>query len=471
MTFGTCRWLSCSRGIWESLTVGAERDLALIMLQAPPVGGDVLAYLFSLLPEHAIGSASRHALIEIDDARDVHLSEKVMAGAALLTRLRSTLDRARELGHHIEGLSCYSSSPRMAELAGRLGVNLIDAEPALLTWGTKAGSRQIFRQAGVRHPPGSYRAQKTIPELVGALNELTVRFGHGRWMVKADRGFGSGHGNAILDTANLPFPLTVTAFIQALRPCTAGVPAASQVERILSAGAIVEQVVTAGRSTALRYPSVLGYLYRDQDGQVQSTLLGVHDQLLGPAGDYIGCRFPANRAYRAVAAEAGRAVLAHLAGLGVTGHAGIDFVAAVSAASISSSEIYATEINLRQTGTTHPHRMVRAVLPGQWNPSGTLTDQSGREVCYKGTDGIISPRYAGISSTALIDRLRRSRQVAFDPLTGRGAIPHLWPSLERCGKIGATFIADSADGCDALERDFVAILEDLASQRRHGGHP
>lgn len=42
MAFGVCRWLSCSRGIWESLAVGGDRKLAVVMLQAPRVGKGVL---------------------------------------------------------------------------------------------------------------------------------------------------------------------------------------------------------------------------------------------------------------------------------------------------------------------------------------------------------------------------------------------------------------------------------------------
>jgi hypothetical protein len=162
-------------------------------------------------------------------------------------------------------------------------------------------------------------------------------------------------------------------------------------------------------------------------------------------------------------------VLARLAALGVTGHVGVDFIAAVPTGSSGTTRICATEINLRQTGTTHPHRMARALVSGDWSASGTLTDRFGREVCYTGTDGIISPRYIGISSARLIERLRLSRQVAFDPQTGHGAIPHLWPALERCGKIGATFISASPAGCDAIERDFIVLLEDLAHEQQRAG--
>jgi hypothetical protein len=470
MAFGVGRWLSCSRGIWESLTVGADRDLALIMLQAPRIGSGVLDYLFTLLPAHARDSQSRHALVEIDDERDMHLSEKILIRTSVLARLRSTLELAREHGHHVEGLSCYASSPRMATLADQLGADLIDAEPTLLAWGTKSGSRQIFHQTGVRHPLGSYQPDKTIAGLATTLKDLTRRFGHGRWMVKADYGFGSGHGNAIIDTTELPSPLTASTLVKALRPCAGQVSAIDYAERITPVGAITEQVIAGGRNDTLHYPSALGYLRRGQDGRVDVTFLVVHDQALGSSGDFIGCRFPASPAYRTVVAEAARKVLTQLAALGVTGHVGVDFIAMVPAVSTAPDGIYATEINLRQTGTTHPHRIVRATVPGEWNSSGSLTGRSGREVCYKGTDGIISPRYIGVSSATLIERLQLSPHIAFNPQTGHGVIPHLWPSLERYGKIGATFIADSAAECDALESDFIALLEDLVVREHHRGH-
>src|SRR5260370_39116011 len=133
----------------------------------------------------------------------------------------------------------------MAKLADEVGVDLIDAEPTLLNWGTKSGSRQVFHQTGVRHPLGSYQPDKAIASLAATLNDLTRRFGHGRWMVKADYGFGSGHGNVIIDTTDLPSPLTASTLAKALRPCAGQVSAADSAERITSVGAIVEQGIAS----------------------------------------------------------------------------------------------------------------------------------------------------------------------------------------------------------------------------------
>jgi hypothetical protein len=462
MASGVGRWFSCSRGVWESLTLGAERDRAVVMLQAPSLGAGVLEYLFGLLSERAEDGPRRHAMVEVHDERDVHLSEKILGRASLLARLRSTVEAARAHGHVVEGLSCYASSPRMATLASQLGTELIDADPALLTWGTKAGSRQVFRATGIPHPVGSYHPDATATALAQTLEELASRFGRGLWMIKADHGFGSGHGNAVIDTSSSPAPIAADALVRGLRPCADQVSAEDYLKRTTITGAVIERVITGEPDSILSYPSALAYLRRASDGRVNVDFLGVHDQAIGHSGDFVGCRFPADPSYRAAVTLVARKVLAYLAGLGVTGHAGVDFIAIVPAIGRGPARIYATEINLRQTGSTHPHRTVRAVLQGTWETDGSLVDLGGREIFYKGTDGIISARYAGVSSAVLLDRLRKSPRLTFDSGTRRGAIPHLWPSLERYGKIGATFIGSSIAECDMLEAEFIALLDDIA---------
>jgi pheganomycin biosynthesis PGM1-like protein len=458
MAFGVCRWLSGARGIWESLDVGGDGELAIVMLQAPRIGDGVLDYLFRLLPPNAQASTQRHALVELDDASDSHLSEKVLGHEPLLARLRQTIGLARERGHQVEGLSCYASSQRMALLADVLGLDLIDADPTLLRWGTKSGSRQLFRRAGVPHPPGTYQPDTSIAGLASTLNALTEHGHRSRWILKADAGFGSGHGNAVVDVTS---PLTPASLARAIRPCSGQVSTDSFVDRVIPDGVIIEQLISPEPLGRMKYPSALGYLRRTQDGCVSTELLAVHEQILGAASDFDGCRFPADSRYRTLVADMASKVLRQLAALGVTGHAGIDFIVCLPART-GPIRIHATEINLRQTGTTHPHQTVRAVVPGDWDQGETLTDRNGGQVCYTGTDGIISPRYAGISSTQLIRALHRIPGLTFNPSKGTGLVPHLWPSLERCGKVGATCVARSADECDQLKDRFVALLEQLA---------
>ncbi|MBE1493577.1 hypothetical protein H4696_000677 [Amycolatopsis lexingtonensis] len=460
MAFGRGRWLSGSRGLWECLTVGAEDDLAIIMLQAPPIGQDVVTHLFSLLPEQH-QRPDRQALVELEDGSESHLSTKVLGQPAVIDRLRATLDSARRQGHRVEGLSCYASSRQMAKLAERLGVDLVDTDPHLLKWGTKSGSRQVFRAAGVPHPAGSYHLDRTVQDLASTLDDLGVRFGRGRWMVKLDAGFGSGHGNAVVDTSLLPSPASAACIANALRPCSPLMATDDFLRHVVTTGAVAEQVIPGDSTGRSRSPSALGYLHRG--GGALVDFLATHDQITGAAGDFMGCRFPADAAYRVRVGKHARAVFDHLAGLGVTGHVGVDFVAYPGK---RTPRVDAVEINLRQTGSTHPRRMVSAVRRGSWTAEGTFVDPLGQQVFYKGTDSLHSSRWAGVSSTALLGALRSAPKVGFQQRTGRGTIPHLWSSLEPYGKIGGTFIGTSAADCDSIESDFVTLLDHLADTVR-----
>lgn len=125
----------------------------------------------------------------------------------------------------------------------------------------------------------------------------------------------------------------------------------------------------------------------------------------------------------------------------------------------------ALEINLRQTGTTHPNETVRALVAGEWHADGTLTHR-GSPVRYESTDGLIDPAYRIVTPDALIAALTASPDLRFDPDRARGVVPHLWTALRPFGKIGATFIGGSEQDCEALRARFVDLLTELAESCR-----
>ncbi|WP_416972651.1 ATP-grasp domain-containing protein [Streptomyces sp. 4F14] len=456
MSFGVGRWLSSSRGLWESLRVACEADLAVVMLQAPAVGPAVEGYLLDLVPSDPATAAdrrARHALVEIDDDGERHLSEKVLDDPRLLRRLARTVALARRAGHAVEGLAGFASSPRMASLAHALDVELLEADTRLLGWGGKSGSRQLFRAAHVPHLPGSYLPDHDVAALAARLAGLVRAHGPGRWFVKLDHGFGSGHGNAVV-TVDDDSPYAVERALRtSLRPLGAGVRRTEFLGRLGSVGAVVER--HAGALCA--HPSALAHLGRD----ARVELLGVHDQLVGAAGDFLGCRYPARARYRDAVERESLKVFTALAVAGVSGHAGVDFLA-------SGTALYATEVNLRQTGSTHPHRTVRAVLPLDLRTPGLLVSRDGRPVCFRATDSVLSPSCRGLSTASLIAALRTSPRLRLDREAGRGVVPHLWPALGRFGKMGVTAVGRSARECEELVRDFGELLDSLGESGRVG---
>jgi len=468
MSYGVGRWHSCVRGLWESLALASEPDLVVVMIQAPPVDDVVVRYLLDVAGRArgaAAGWQSRHALLNLADDRDVHLSEKLLDARDVVAHLRVVLAGARGRGHLVEGLSGYASSTRMARLAEALGLELMEAAPQTLVWGTKAGSRQIFRSAAVPHPPGSYEADHRLASLARGVAELARTWRADRWMIKVNDGFGSGHGNAVLDVGDLDDACSPESFVRGLRPACAATTATEFASRIAAFGAVIERLITATPGGGLRFPSAIGRLRRTPAGLIGWEILGTHEQVIGPQSDFAGCSFPALADYRGDLIRMTGQVLGALARLGVTGHAGIDFIARPEPPQSGAWHLDATEINLRQTGSTHPNGTVRAVVNGRWLSDGSLRDHAEREVHYTGTDSLISESYRGISARRLVAALLDAGSLSYDPAGTRGVVPHLWTTLEPFGKIGVTAIGRSLADCERQERRFTALLDRLANRQ------
>ncbi len=335
---------------------------------------------------------------------------------------------------------------------------------AALVWGTKSGSRQLFHRGEVAHLVGSYQAERDISGLAARIVSLTQRHGITQWMVKLDQGMGSGHGNAVIDSAGRradDLAATLAAELQLTCPTVHRTEFLSMLRIV---GAVVEEFVQQPPGGQLRFPSAIGYISSRPDGDVRFEVLGTQEQIIGPYGDFIGCSFPASPSYREIVLRLMRRILAELASLGVRGHLGVDFIARSPGSPGQSWSVTASEINLRQTGSTHPNRTVRAMVRGEWLPDATLRDVSGREVVYHSTDNLISDRYRGLTEPMLITALRANKQISYDPVRVQGVIPHLWTTLKPFGKLGATFIGRSSDDCADLERAFVALLDRLADR-------
>ena len=95
---------------------------------------------------------------------------------------------------------------------------------------------------------------------------------------------------------------------------------------LLQLGAIVEAFIEGEEK---RSPSVQGYI--SPGGTVE--ILSTHDQILGgPDGQvYLGCRFPADSAYRLQLQELGLKVGQALAKKGAMERFGVDFISSTSA--------------------------------------------------------------------------------------------------------------------------------------------
>lgn len=407
----------------------------LIYITSEPIAPSIIDYYLHLLP----GVPPRHArrrltLLSCDDASPGILSEKLLARPDLIARIRSAIPHP-ETAH----LTCFIATALERSLAVRLNIPLYGCDPELHHLGTKSGSREIFRRAGVPHPPGfeHLRDADDIVEGLATLKRTHARLR--RAVVKLDDGF-SGDGNAIFSFDDSPPARDLSRWIRDQLPSHLRFVAPqetweSYAAKFAAMGGIVEGFVDG---EAVRSPSVQCRI----DPLGRQSVISSHDQVLGGTSGqvYLGCTFPADRSYcREIQALAMR-ITPELARGGVLGRFGIDFVSARTA---TGWEHYAIEINLRKGGTTHPFLMLQFLTDGEYDPDrGVFRTLTGRQRYYYATDNIADPRLVGLSADDLID-IAVTNGLHYDAAKQQGVMFHLMGALPEYGKLGALCVGNS----------------------------
>jgi PGM1 C-terminal domain len=429
----------------------------MIFITSSPLHPSIVDYYLDLLP----GIPSAHArerllLLSTYDQSTQPLSAKILARPRLLQRIRQALRPGASY------MVCYNSTDLERQLALALNLPLFAVDPDLLYWGTKAGSRQLFAEAGLPHPDGCEQVH-SIPDLAAATVELWQRQPNlQQVMIKLNEGF-SGEGNALLNLAPIAEVssqtfeqrvATVTAHFAQLRfqaPCETWNMFSQRIPKL---GAIVEAYLPGAEK---RSPSVQGRI--SPSGQVE--IISTHDQILGGPDRQIfqGCRFPADAAYRLQLQELGQRVGQHLAAKGAIGHYGVDFLCRPQPGTLTGWDIQAIEINLRKGGTTHPFMTLKFLTNGDYDPgSGLFYSQHGRPKYYIASDNLQCPQYQGLMPNDLLDIIT-CYQLHFDSSTETGTVFHLMGALSEFGKLGLTSVGDSAAEADALYEQAVTILD------------
>jgi hypothetical protein len=429
----------------------------LVYITSQPLHPSVIDYYLQLLPGIPFSHArDRLLLLSTYDASTQALTQKILQRPRLLDRLRHSINPDRAY------MICYNSTQLEQDLSLKLNVPLFAVDPALLYLGTKAGSRQIFAESGIRFPDGSGLVWN-VADLATEIEALWQRQPDlQRVVVKLNEGF-SGEGNALLDLRPLHDGSAdrhdrcqrIQAHLAHLKFEAQGESWSNFQVRIGQLGAIVEQFI---EGEGKRSPSVQVRITPTGDVELLST----HDQILGgPSGQiYLGCRFPADEQYRAQLHEMGRQVGEVLAQKGVLERFGVDFIAVPQD---DRWELWAVEINLRKGGTTHPFMTLKFLTNGDYDDSSGLFHGRNRQAKYYiATDNLQKPHYRGLLPDDLMDIIAEN-QLHFDSSTETGMIFHLMGCLSEFGKLGVTSIGDSLEQAEDIYQRLVSAL-DTATQ-------
>lgn len=415
-----------------------------IYVTSQPVHPLVLEYYLHLL----VGVPATHARARLTmlcayDSSSRSLTEKILERPRLIERIRAAIGDPMSAY-----LTVFNSTVLELRLAVALGIPMNAADPAHSHLGTKSGSRKLFRECGIQMPFG-FEDLYSSDEIIRALVEIRrARPEVRRAVLKLNESI-SGEGNAIFTFP--PSSETIAQHLPFIRFTAPSETAASYLEKFARSGGIAEEMLEGAGSTS---PSVQVRI--NPQGVVIPT--STHEQILGGKESqiFLGCRFPAEDAYRADIQEVGQIVGRALAEKGVIGRFSVDFIARQKS---DAWEAFALEINLRMGGATHPLLALRFLTGGSLDKAtGLFHTPDGTLKYYRASDNVQSSRYRGLLPEDLIDILVMNK-LDFSHRTGTGVLFHIIGAISQYGKVGVTAIGDSRDEAERLFERTIRVLD------------
>ncbi len=411
----------------------------------------IVDYYLHLLPGVPLRHArSRMTLLSCHDASDVPLTQKILDRPRLVERIRAAIADP-EAAH----MTVFNSTALERTLAVRLGIPLYGNDLQLNYLGTKSGSRELFREAGVPLPEG-FEHLRDRGDVAEAVVELKRRNpGLRRAAIKLDEGF-SGEGNAVFPYEGAPEGKDLARWVKDELPKRIKFEAEGETwerfgRKFEEMGGIVECWL---EGEEVRSPSVQCRI----NPLGEATVVSTHDQVLGgPSGQiFLGSTFPADADYSRDIKEAGQKVGKVLKERGALGRFAIDFI---SVRRGREWEHAAIEINLRKGGTTHPYLMLRFLTDGTYDPDdGLYCTPTAKPCYYYASDNLKSPLYKGLTPDDLVD-IAVDNGLHFDGASQQGVVFHLIGALSQYGKLGTVCIGNSHENALKFYQDTVAVLD------------
>ena len=316
-------------------------------------------------------------------------------------------------------------------------------DPRLAELGSKTGCRRLFAEEGVQHPLGVEGLHSFEDVTDSIMSMLEERPSVDEVIVKLNEGV-SGAGNALVDlrgiadTADSDRRSEVAQRVRSMQLESPTTPMAAYEAKFEQNGGVVEERIVG---VELLSPSVQLRVMPDRSVELLST----HDQLLGGTSgqSYLGCIFPADRAYSRLISAPAITIAERLAREGALGRFAIDFVVKRDAG--GSWSAYAIELNLRKGGTTHPFLTLQFLTDGSYDgASGRFLLPGGAQRHLVATDHFESSELRALAVEDLFDIVAR-HGLHFDQSRQAGVVFHMISSLTEHGRIGLTAVGQSPE--------------------------
>ncbi|HRH35796.1 MAG TPA: carboxylate-amine ligase, partial [Catalimonadaceae bacterium] len=166
----------------------------IIYLSSVPIDEVIVDYYLHLIPGiTGLHARNRLVLLNCNDASSRALTEKVLSRPRLIQQIKSNIPSG-----HVAHMVAFNVTNLEEKLAVELDIPVYGCASSLSFWGSKSGSRELFRRAGLQVPPG-FENLNSLADMAEAIKKLRhedplLR----RVVIKLNEGF-SGDGNAIYD--------------------------------------------------------------------------------------------------------------------------------------------------------------------------------------------------------------------------------------------------------------------------------
>eukprot|EP00742_Colponemidia_sp_Colp-10_P001060 GILJ01001148.1.p1 GENE.GILJ01001148.1~~GILJ01001148.1.p1 ORF type:complete len:537 (+),score=105.79 GILJ01001148.1:48-1658(+) len=443
-----------SRMLWILFLLNNPKN-RVVFTSALKIDEAIVDYLLGLLATVKKEDArNRLLMVACEDDSLRLLATKVAENPNFVSQIRDFLVQDRR------SMRVFFWSQSEQVLAKEIGVPCGHFSNELSWLGTKAGSRQIFKQGNVQHPRGNYELLTSIESVSEEIVKLwEMDNSIVKVVVKLNDGV-SGKGNAIFKLPSLAADMAgqerVNLVFKALHSDLLDPTSGDKWDQFLplvsANGAIVEEFLNASDISS---PSCQAFIHAD--GSVE--IIATHEQILD-GQVYLGCRFPSAAGYRSELQRLTRKVGALLAAKGGQDLFSVDYMAYLKAD--GSYCVNAIEINLRSGGTTHPYGTTKLLTQAYYDEAmGSLVDPTGTSKCYMATDNLVKPHFIGAEISTFLGFVAQYSELQFHKDTRTGPVFHLLGALPKHGKMGVTCIADSPQAAEEMFEKVNQTLDSL----------
>lgn len=171
-----------------------DPNVHIIYITSLPLHPSIVNYYLSFIDHNPEDRLTLFSTFDTSNKKS--LTEKILERPRLISKIKRIIEK---IGSNVTAdMQCFIPTKHEHKLAKQLGARLCASPDDVQFWGSKCGSRQIFKECDVPLPRGTFESIYNEDDLIKEISKLWNEIPDvERIVVKLNEGF-SGEGNALL---------------------------------------------------------------------------------------------------------------------------------------------------------------------------------------------------------------------------------------------------------------------------------